>query len=109
VILTGLSLAGYLLVRLLGARLGWALAGAVGGLASSTAVTLAFSGKAREVKDLAPALAVGIVLASTILYARGLVVVGLLDPVMGAHLAPRLLAPFAVGLVFALVFFRAGR
>ena len=40
VILSGVSLVGYLLVRILGGRAGWALAGALGGLVSSTATTL---------------------------------------------------------------------
>ena len=106
VILSGVSLAGYLLVRILGPRAGWALAGALGGLVSSTATALSFSSRAREAREQAPALAVGIVLASTVLYLRGLVVFSLMDGALAAHLAPRLAALFALGLAFAAVQYR---
>ncbi len=106
VLLTAVSLLGYLLVRLLGKRAGWALAGATGGLVSSTAVTLSFSGKAREAPDLARALAVGVILASTVLYARGALVIAALDGPLGAWLAPRLLALFLAGLLAAAIVYR---
>jgi uncharacterized membrane protein (DUF4010 family) len=106
VLLTAVSLLGYLLVRVLGKRAGWALAGATGGLVSSTAVTLSFSGKAREAPDLARALAVGVILASTVLYARGALVIAALDGPLGAWLAPRLLALFLAGLLGAAIVYR---
>ena len=84
VILSGVSLVGYLLVRILGGRAGWALAGALGGLVSSTATTLSFSSKARDAREQTPALAVGVILASTVLYVRGAVVLGLMDRAVGA-------------------------
>ena len=106
VILSGVSLAGYLLVRIIGPRAGWALAGALGGLVSSTATALSFSSRAREAREQAPALAVGIVLASTVLYLRGAVVFSFMDRDLAVHLAPRLAALFAVGLAFAAVQYR---
>jgi uncharacterized membrane protein (DUF4010 family) len=106
VVLSGVSLAGYLLVKVLGNRAGWALAGGLGGLASSTATTLSFSTRARDGGGQVPALAVGVILASTVLYARGATVVALLDRSLAAHLAPRLAVLFAVGLLFAAVQYR---
>lgn len=106
VLLTGVSLVGYLLVRLAGGRAGWPAAGLMGGLVSSTAVTLSFAGKARESTEIVRALAVGIILASTILYARGAVVILLLDRPMGWHAAPRLAVLLAVGLAAAALQFR---
>lgn len=107
VVLSAVSLGGYLLVRIYGRRRGWALAGLLGGLVSSTAVTLSFSGKARAVPGLTRALAVGVLLASSILYLRGLVVIGILDPALAYHLAPRLIGLLAIGLAFAALHFRA--
>jgi uncharacterized membrane protein (DUF4010 family) len=101
--MSGVSLLGYLLVRVLGGRTGWAWAGLLGGLVSSTAVTLAFSQKARAARDLQPALAVGILLASTVLYLRALVLISLFDLSLGMYLAPRLVALLAIGAGFALV------
>ena len=92
VVLSGVSLAGYLLVKMLGHRAGWALAGGLGGLVSSTATTLSFSSRARDAGDQVPPLAVGVILASTVLYVRGAVVVALLDRDLAVHLAPRLAA-----------------
>ena len=106
VLLSGVSLVGYLLVRVLGGRAGWSLAGALGGLVSSTATTLSFAGKAREAKEQVAALAVGVILASTVLYARGAVVVALLDRELALHLAPRLAVLFGIGVLFAALQFR---
>lgn len=101
VTISAVSLLGYLAVRVLGGRSGWALTGLVGGLVSSTAVTLSLSGKAREIPDLLRPLAAGIVLASMILYARGAVLIGLFDPPMLGYLAPRLAALFVIAAFFA--------
>jgi len=101
VILTAVSLVGYVLVRLFGERGGLSLAGALGGLVSSTAVTLSFSARARETPSLARALSVGILLASTVLYARGAFVLTVLDRPLGLYLAPRLAGLLLLGLAFA--------
>jgi uncharacterized membrane protein (DUF4010 family) len=106
VIISGVSLVGYLMVRLLGGRAGWSIAGALGGLVSSTATTLSFAGKAREAREQVSALAVGVVLASTILYARGAVVIALMDRELALHLAPRLAVLFGIGVLFAAVHYR---
>ena len=106
VLLTAISLAGYLLVRFFGEGKGYALAGLLGGLVSSTAVTLSFSGKGRETRELARPLAVGIVLASTTVYARGALVLAALDPPLGLYLLPRLGGLFAAGLAGAFLLWR---
>lgn len=109
VVLSGVSLVGYLLVKVLGSRAGWALAGGLGGLVSSTATTLSFSARARDGGGQVPALAVGVILASTVLYVRGAVVVALLDRSLAAYLAPRLAVLFGVGLLFAALQYRRRR
>src|SRR5260221_10823998 len=100
VVICGVGLGGYLLVRLLGGRTGWALAGLLGGLVSSTAVTLSLSGKARAVPGLARPLAAGAILASMILYARGFVLLALFDPALAFHLGPRRALLLAVPRLF---------
>jgi uncharacterized membrane protein (DUF4010 family) len=101
VVICGVGLGGYLLVRLLGGRTGWALAGLLGGLVSSTAVTLSLSGKARADPGLVRPLAAGTILASTILYARSFVLLALFDRPLAFHLAPQLALLLAVGGLFA--------
>ncbi len=70
VLISGLGFVGYLLVRILGARSGVALAGVVGGLASSTATTLAFSRESKAYPQFSAGFALAIVLACTIMLAR---------------------------------------
>jgi uncharacterized membrane protein (DUF4010 family) len=96
----GLGLAGYVLVRWIGSRAGFALAGFLGGLVSSTAVTLGFSARARTNADAVPALASGIVLASTIVYLRGLGFLLVFEPVIARDLWWRALLVAAVGGAF---------
>jgi uncharacterized membrane protein (DUF4010 family) len=103
VTLCAVSLVGYLLVRLLGDGAGWPVAGAVGGLVSSTAVTLSLSAKARSLSEAVRPLALGIVLASTVLYARSLALVALFDRPLAAYLLPRLLPLFVLGAAIAFV------
>ncbi|MFI5182929.1 MAG: MgtC/SapB family protein [Vicinamibacteria bacterium] len=103
VTVSAVSLLGYVLVRVLGGRTGWPLAGLLGGLVSSTAVTLSFSRKARALPAIRRPLAAGILLACTVLYLRGLLFTSLFDPPLGLYLAPRLLLLFAVCGAFAAV------
>lgn len=73
---------GYILVRLLGPGRGMVLTGMVGGLVSSTAVTLSFASRVRETKQLAPIAALGIALASIIMLARMLLVIAVVAPTL---------------------------
>jgi uncharacterized membrane protein (DUF4010 family) len=92
-LIAGLSLIGYVATRLLGAKRGIALTGITGGLVSSTAITLTF---ARQSKDAAyrkmpAALATGVVLAWTIMFARVLIEV----LVVNRSLLPSVVWPIA--------------
>jgi uncharacterized membrane protein (DUF4010 family) len=89
-LISGLSLVGYVATRWLGERKGTALAGVTGGLASSTAVTLSFAKESRENPGRAPALAGGILLAWAIMFVRVLVEVFVVNP----SLLGRVLVPF---------------
>lgn len=92
VLICGLGFAGYVLMRLLGARAGITVTGLAGGLASSTAATIAFSRRSREEPELSSNFAMAIVLACTVMLARVAVVVAMID----VNLFLRLLMPFAV-------------
>lgn len=101
VLISGLGFLGYLLVRLLGSNSGIALSGIVGGLASSTATTLAFSRRSREDPGLSASYALAVVLACNVMLGRVLVVVSTLRP----EFARMLFLPFLImavpGLAFA--------
>jgi uncharacterized membrane protein (DUF4010 family) len=86
VLIAAVSFAGYVAVRVVGARRGIALTGLLGGLVSSTAVALAFSRRSREEPRLAGPLAAAIVLASTIMFPRVLIVATVIHPEMAVRL-----------------------
>ena len=71
ILVTGISLAGYLLAKIIGTQKGTILAGVVGGLVSSTAVTLSMARRSRESTTTSPIIAaVGIIGATATLYPR---------------------------------------
>ena len=75
ILISSLSLVGYVATRWLGAGRGTALTGITGGLVSSTAVTLSFARRGQTEPQAAAALACGILLAWTVMFARVLVMV----------------------------------
>ncbi|MCS7082832.1 MAG: MgtC/SapB family protein [Bacteroidetes bacterium] len=102
VLIAGIGFAGYVLVRTIGPERGLGLSGLLGGLVSSTAVTLAFTHRSREQPELAHALALGIGLACSILFVRLLVVIGVVYAPLLRAMAPALLSLFAVGMLVGL-------
>ncbi len=100
VLISAISMVGYVLMRFLGVRQGIALTGVLGGLASSTATTLGLSQKAREAKsDVAAYFALGIVLASTIMFFRVLFLTWVVDESLGAALAGPIAIPALAGVL----------
>jgi len=104
-IFSGLNFAGYLARRALGEHRGYGAAGALGGLVSSTAVTLAFSRQSREDRGLESPLGFGVLAACTMLVPRLLVTTLILEasltPILTLYLLPPLLvgvASVAIGL-----------
>ncbi len=93
VLISALNFASYLLIKIVGAEHGIGIAGLLGGLASSTAVTLGFSQRSRQPGEDAPALALGIVLAWTVMFFRVAIMTSLISWELGRRLA------FAIGLL----------
>ena len=87
VLIAGLDFAGYLLVKLLGAEHGFGLTGLLGGLVSSTALTLGFARRSVDAPAQGSALALGIVLAWTVMFVRVAGEVAVIE----ASLLPRVL------------------
>lgn len=70
VLIASINFIGYVLMRAFGGRKGVFFTAVVGGLFSSTAVALSFSQRSREHKQLARSYAAGIILSSSIMFAR---------------------------------------
>lgn len=92
VLVTGISLAGYVALRVFGARAGTLLAAVLGGLVSSTATTVSLSRMAKagdlEAREAAPAIAI----ANSVMLVRVMV----LASVAGGEAAGTLLPPLGL-------------
>lgn len=94
---SGLNFAGYIARRAAGESRGFLLTGLLGGIVSSTAVTLTFSRTSRREPSLAFPLAIGVIGACTVLVVRVALVATVLNPTVTAALLWFLLPPLVVG------------
>lgn len=103
VLIVGLSLAGYVAYKLLGAEAGAALGGALGGLISSTATTVSYSRRSQEEPEASRLAALVIMIASAVVYARVLVEVAAVAPRSLRQMAPPLGAMLGVTILLSVV------
>ena len=103
IILAGVSFLGYVGVRVLGVRQGILVSGAAGGLASSTAVTVANARHAAAGEAAANLLAGGVALATAVSFLRVTAIVAVLQPSLLKLLAPPLLAATGVAVGLSLL------
>lgn len=87
VLIVGMQLGGYVLYRLVGDRAGTFLGGVLGGLVSSTATTVAFARRAKEMPGSEGLAALVVMLASTAALARVLIAAAVVAPVALAGIA----------------------
>jgi uncharacterized membrane protein (DUF4010 family) len=109
VLISGLNFASYILVKVVGAEHGIGLTGLLGGLVSSTAVSLGFAQRSRTQPEQAAALALGILLAWTVMFFRVVLLVALVSPALARGLAPGLGALGALSLAIVAVLNRRQR
>jgi len=99
VLISGVSLAGYTALRLVGTRHGAILLGIFGGLVSSTATTVIFSRHARQKASLIPVAGVIVLLATLIVMVRIGFIAALISPPLIAPLAHVLGSGLLMGLL----------
>jgi len=80
VLISGLSFVGYVASKLIGATRGIGWSGLLGGLASSTAVTMSFSERSKKQPTLGIVYAIGVLAASAVMVPRLWVLLGVLQP-----------------------------
>ncbi len=80
VLISGISLLAYVAYKLLGARVGAILGGALGGFISSTATTVSVSQQTKAQPDAAPMASLVILIASTVVFGRVLLEIGVVAP-----------------------------
>jgi len=101
VLVCGLSFAAFLAVRFWGERRGVYVTGVLGGLASSTALTVSLASQSRGLEEAGTPLAVGAGLASTVMLVRVAVLAAVAGPAVLPRLGP-VLGAMAVGGIAAI-------
>jgi uncharacterized membrane protein (DUF4010 family) len=99
---SALSFLGYLARRVAGRDRGYAIAGTLGGLISSTTVTWSMAQISRRESSAGPALASGTLGANTVLFPRVLVASAVLAPALARAAWPGFLAPALIGILLFL-------
>ena len=80
VLIVGISLGGYIIYKFFGQKAGTLAGGVLGGLISSTATTVSYSRRTAKTPDASGMAALVIMVASTIVFARVLIIIGASAP-----------------------------
>lgn len=101
IFISGIGFVGYVLVKVVGAGKGIGLTSVLGGIASSTALTLSFTQRSKDNPRYASNLAMGVVISWSVMYMRVYLICGLVSPVLWKPLLIPLLAPVVPGLLYS--------
>ncbi len=100
VLISGISFLGYILIKIVGAARGIGLTGFLGGIVSSTAVTLSIAQRSRRETGLARPFAFAVTIAWTMMFSRVVIEVAVLNAPLLRLLWPPLAAAGAAGLLY---------
>jgi len=109
VLIVGISMAGYVAYKVLGARRGTLLGGILGGLISSTAATVGYARRAREAPAESGAAAAMILIASAVVFGRVLFEIGVVAPSQLRGLGPPIAAMLLAMVALSAASFRLAR
>lgn len=109
VLISGLSLAGYVALRLVRGQSGIILVGLLGGLASTTATTLVYSKHSKNIPNFAGSASTIILLSHLVLFARVAVLVAIIEFSLLASIVPWIIGGLVAGTGYlaVLLFHRA--
>jgi uncharacterized membrane protein (DUF4010 family) len=99
VLISAINLIGYAVTKIAGAKRAIELVGAMGGLISSTAVALGLSRKSRTMKGSPESFAIGILLASCIMFPRVLLIAFTMNRSVAWHLLLPVIAATCAGIL----------
>lgn len=105
VLISGISFIGYLLIKIVGTKRGIGITGFLGGLVSSTAVTLSFSQRSQKSGPLAKAFAVAVTVAWTTMFARVIVEVAVVNRGLLGYVWVPMASAGVAGLAYAVTLF----
>ncbi len=106
VLISGVSLTGYIALRFAGQRYGAVLLGVLGGLVSSTATTMVFSRRGGHNPDFSSFAVIVILLANLTVLIRLALISAVVSPAVFPHLLPILGGGLFVGLITAVFWWR---
>ena len=109
VLIVGLGLGGYFLYKWLGKNAGTITNGILGGLISSTATTVTYSNRSKEVPSISRIAAFIVIAASTVALVRIIVEVAVVSPENLGRIAPPLLTVLALMIVISVVMYFLSR
>ncbi len=107
ILIAAVSFVGYVAVKLAGPQRGLVLAATLGGLVSSTAVTVSVARMAKENGAVMKLLSGAILASGCVMVLRVLVIAGLLNPGLALSLAPVIIAAAAVSALIAALVIRS--
>lgn len=105
--ISGISFVSYIVVKLIGARRGVGLSGLLGGLISSTAVSVSLAHLSKTEKKLVNPFVFGIIIAATAMFFRVVLEVAVLNPQLLSVLTGPMIAMGVTGLLLAAYFWFA--
>ncbi|MFA6917349.1 MAG: MgtC/SapB family protein [Candidatus Gracilibacteria bacterium] len=101
VFISGISFVSYVAIKLLGARKGIGLTGFLGGLVSSTALSLSFSAQSKKNTHIVKSYVFAMVVASSAVFFKALIEVAVLNPGLLGSLTIPMLTMGITGLISA--------
>lgn len=109
VFISGISFLGYVAIKIVGPEQGIGITGLLGGMVSSTAVTLSFSERSKREPDLSKPFVLAITVAWTVMFARVLIEVSVVNPALLGQVWPPIAVAGLVGLLYCGYLFFAQR
>ncbi len=109
VFISGISFLGYVAIKIVGPEQGIGITGLLGGMVSSTAVTLSFSERSNREPDLSKPFVLAITVAWTVMFARVLIEVSVVNPALLGQVWPPIALAGLVGLLYCGYLFFAQR
>lgn len=104
ILVAGISFLGYFLVKVMDSKKSYALLGFVGGLVSSTAVTLSMAAESKKNKKIVHPFVLATIIAMTIMFIRVIFEVAIVNNFLLKDLFFPLFVMFALGVLIAIIF-----
>lgn len=106
VLISGISFASYIAIKLFGARKGIGLIGFLGGLISSTALTLSFAAQSKKNPEIVGPYVFAVILANSAMFFRILVLIFILNITLLGHVIVPLLVMGVIAILAAVILWR---